>query len=373
MKKKIIISLLLVIIAIVVIRGVQNKSKNTPKLANNQLEESIPVSVITVKEDDIKDLLSLTGNILPNAQVTVFSLVPGEVEKIFVKEGDYVRKGEVLARIDYERISLALEQAKAAYELGKVSLDAAEKEYNRMKGLYQKGSISEQQMDGIETRYRQAKAQYDQLKAAYELAKVQANDAQIKAPINGIIAKKFLDEGEIIVASSMMKNSPLVTIVDMDKVKISAYVIEKKLAQLRLGLPANIKVDAYPDRSFIGSITRISPIIEPTSRSFEIEITIDNPDRLLKPGMFAKVEIILQEKTNVPVINLDALNREDGNIFVFKVEKDVVKKVPIQLGITVENRGEVVSGLGVGDKVVLIGRQRLKDNSKVKVVEEVSI
>lgn len=359
--KLIIYVVLIAVVALLAYRIASKLSSNPEKSVKPQ--SRLIVEAEPVKLGSITKTLSLTGNILPDAQVTLYAQVPGVVEKITIDEGDSVKKGQLIALIDASKYKLQLEQAQANLELAKVNEESTKKEYQRMKKLYEDNAISQQQMDAIDAKYKSAQAQLLQANAAYELALKTYKDCQITSPFDGVIAKRFIDAGELI-ATSM---TPIATIVDIKKVKISVYVNEEDFALIKPGLPAKILVDAYPDRIFEGKVSKVGSIIDASSRKLEAEITVDNGDAALRPGMFARVELAVASKADVPIIQYDYALKDLDGYYVFVLEGDIAKKRYIKPGLINGELMEVVSGLSEGEMIVSFGQKRLKDGDKVEV------
>lgn len=188
--------------------------------------------------------------------------------------------------------------------------------------------------------------------------------APIESPLEGIIGRVFVDKGQHVLIST-----PIALVVSIDKVRINLDIPENYLPKLDLGQAAKVTVDAYPDKEFSGLVAKISPVLDEATRSSPIEITVDNPGHLLKPGMFAKTRLVIEEHKNIPVILKEALIGTEPQIFVFVIEenKAVLKKVT--LGLRQGPYYEVKEGLKQGDLVVIMGQQRLYEGAQV-ITEE---
>lgn len=339
------------------------------KMMGWKVEEiaEVPVRVEGVKLETIEDKISLTGNIEPQSQVVVYSKVGGEIENLAVDIGDKVKKGDLIAQIENRKLVLQVKRLEASLEAAEINLANLKKDYERIKNLYEKNAVSRQKMDDVTTAYESSQAQVKELKATLALAKIQVADSTVSAPIGGIIAQKFVEEGDVVTPTSQMKGAPLVVIVDMDRVKVVVNVIEKDIARVKIGQEARVELDAYPDKSFRGKVSNISPVVDPLSRTASVEIEVPNPERLLKPGMFARVEIIVREKKDALQVRKEALIKGD-KVFVAEGEKASLRQV--RVGIKEGEWVEILSGLREGDKVVVRGQQFLKDGMRIKVVEE---
>jgi len=185
--------------------------------------------------------------------------------------------------------------------------------------------------------------------------------APVTSPLTGVVGRFYSDIG-----SNVGPATPIALVVDMNKVKIDLNIPEKYLADISLEQKADIYVDAYPGRKFIGIVTKISPVLDMETRSMPVEITINNADHRLKSGMFARVSLIIKEIKNAPVILKEAVMGKEPDIYVYTVDGSRAMLKNIKTGIRQNGYFEVTEGLKQGDSVVIMGQQRLKDGAFVK-------
>ena len=365
MRKAIICVVILALLGLAAYR-VHNAIK-LKKMEKEKTGESaeVLVTVSAAVTGTVESKISLTGDIEPQYQVVVYSRVSGEVEKLAVDVGDSVEKGGIIAQIEKEKLVLQVERLDASLESAEINLKKLCRDYERMKSLFEKNAISQQKMDNIDTVYKSAQAQVKELKAALALAGIQLKDSTITAPIKGIVARKFVEEGDIVTATSQMKGTPLAAIVDMDIIKVVVNVTEGDMSAVRVGQEARVKVDACPDKVFIGRVSNISPVFDSLSRTAPVEIKIANPEHLLRPGMFARVEIITGVHENVLIVPISAIvyNEDKETLFILKGNTAGLREVKTDLsdGEIVE----IVSGLSEGEKVIIDGSYGLKDGDRV--------
>jgi multidrug efflux pump subunit AcrA (membrane-fusion protein) len=189
--------------------------------------------------------------------------------------------------------------------------------------------------------------------------------APVESPLTGIIGRVHVDRG-----TNVTPQTAIALVVNMDKVQINLDIPERYLPQVAIGMEAKIAVDAYPDGKFTGTVTKISPVVDVETRTAPIEITIDNPGHRLKPGMFARLKLNLEERKNVPVILKEAILGKEPLTYVYVVNGDVAHSRKVTLGIREGAYFEVREGLKEGDLVVIMGQQRLLDNAQVLVEED---
>src|SRR5574342_360053 len=228
---------------------------------DSQVETKIPVEIMTVRLGNLAQTLSYYGDIKAEFEVKVFSKVPDRIERFFVDAGDSVAKGAPIARIVATTIEQAVRQAEAALAAAKAQEANLRADYDRFELLYRDHSVSKQQYDAIATQFEEAKAQVEQAEAALTSAKSQFHDATITAPIAGIIGKRYCEAGDMATPAL-----PLVSVCQMDRVKMMFAATEKDLARLAIGQKTVVQVSTYPDRTFEGKVVKISPVLDPLTR-----------------------------------------------------------------------------------------------------------
>jgi len=346
--------------------------------------------------------------------VDVFSKVSGILESIKVEQGDGVKADQIIAGVEREEKEAKLQETRAALDVlrarwaqlktGARPEEIAQTEqlvlqtkarwensldnYKRSKSLKERDFISQQRLDEAmlqvtlsEAEYNSARekltllrkgarqedrdallAQIRQAKAALRLARMHLKNTTIRATIGGIISKRFLDRGAFVTTAS-----PIVRILAMDTVKVVVHVVEGELAQLRTEAIADIHVDTYPKEVFRGAVARIGPTVDPESRTADVEIQVDNRDHRLKPGMFARVSLVVQRRDGIILLSRDSLVRESGPTSVFVHDRGRASLREVSLGLEGEQYVEVLTGLRVGDEVIVAGQYELKDGMPVKV------
>lgn len=365
--KKVILIFLVFIVLFILISNRLRKKKETEKLP---VEKYIPVEVANVKEILIEDEIETVGQIEPFKKVVVYSEVTGKVEKLNVDEGDYVKKGDFIAQIDYKKRKLEYENILSQLEAAKANLQNIKKDYDRFFKLYKEGVIAEKRLDDIKTAYRVSLNQTEALEKQLALTKVRLEEAKIYSPIEGVVAERFIDPGEIITESSMMKNSPIVGIINIDKVKVKIGISEENIKNVKVGQEVVITTDAYPDKRFHGRVGKIFPYADNNTKTVDAEVIIANPSHLLKPGMYCKTKIITGKRRGL-VIPLDAVMRlpASGNYYCFKVEEEKAKRVYIKPGKIGKDYVEVKEGLNKGDLVITTSQGILETGKRIKIVK----
>jgi len=327
--------------------------------------EVVPVEVITVKRGDIVKTLELTGNIQPIREVSVMPDISGKVKRIYVEEGDYVKKGQKLAELDTRSATLQLRQAEAGLAVAQSNFEDASKNWERIKNLYEKGTVAPQQYEKAQLGYQAAEARVKQAQAALNLVKHQLEVSVMKAPFDGFITGKYINEGEM--SNPMMGGRGIVSLMDLSSLKITASIPEKSFTDVKTGLHARITVDSYPGKEFTGKISKMNPTADQISRSFAIEIEIPNPDLLLRAGMFARINLILEERKNTLTVPIDCILSTTENPYVFVIENNTALRRHVTLGLENGATFEILDGLRENEQIVVTGKEMLRDGSPVRI------
>ncbi len=344
--KKIILSTLL-FVGIILISGCGSKKENPNE---DNLDEVIPVKVTKAVKKNYDVILEYAGTVEPYQKARIGAQMSGTVEKIYIKEGDLVKEGQILVQMNTQQLT----QAKIQFEL-------AESDYKRMKSLFEAGSIPEQQLE-------RAKANYEAAKASYELM---LSNTQIRAPFDGIVTEKLMNEGEVFTLVPTGGGSPgIITLMRMDLVKIKLSIAEKDFPFIKLNQPAEVTVDVYPDKVFVGRVVQKNPAVSSISRTFIAEIEVPNPQLLLRPGMFARVRIKIGQGQGVIIPESAVVPLPGSNVnYVFVVKDGVAQRRNIIIGKKFDGEVEVLSGVAENEQVVVLGQTRLADGVKVNIVE----
>jgi len=192
-------------------------------------------------------------------------------------------------------------------------------------------------------------------------------EARVKSPLSGIVGRLYLDKG-----STIGLDTPIALIAKMDRVKVEFSIPERDMVKVSKGQDARVKVDAYPDKIFGGNVTRLSPVVDPMTRSAYAEVTLSNPEHKLKPGMFAEISIVVASSREAIVVPKEGIleNINSGKSSVFVVQDSIAVRRDVKTGISQGGLVEVKSGLSLGEKIVITGHHYLKGGEKVEVVEE---
>lgn len=298
---------------------------------------------------DLQYKLSFTGDVLPNQQANIYAKVSGTLERVYVDMGTYVHENELLALIDTTELSQQVRQTGATFVNAKLN-------YTRTKDLLEQKLVSQEELDNADAALKVAQANYDG-------AKTRLGFARIKAPFSGFVTKRSLDAGALIAGSNTM----LFTLMDIDEVKIVVNVLEKDIQSIQIGKQATIVCDAFKGKEFRGAIVRLSQSLDLATRTMALEIDVPNSNRDLKPGMFATVGIILEERKNSIVVPTLALQADDHGSFLYFLEGNIARRRNVVIGVEQDTFTEIMKGLSGDEMVIVAGQQLVRDGGPVTV------
>lgn len=312
---------------------------------------AVPVEVARVSRRPISASYGGTASLEAPADAQVVAKSSGVVLQILVEEGDQVRAGQVLARIDPDRPRLEMERARA-------TLRKLENSYRRSQELLASKLVSAEASEQIRYDLQSARA-------SFELAQLELSYTNIVAPIGGVVAQRMIKPGNL-----MALNAPAFRIVDVSRLEAVLNVPERELATLKAGMPLRMLVDAVPGTVFQGRVDRISPVVDSGSGTFRVVCAFEGGGTL-RPGMFGRIEIVYDERKNALTMPRVALLDDEGEPAVFVVRDKKAVRTPVQLGYINGEVAEVRSGLKEGDDVVTAGKVAIRDGSEVEVINPV--
>jgi membrane fusion protein (multidrug efflux system) len=312
--------------------------------------ELAAVDVATVAPHTLSRSLPLSGSLSPIVQATVKSKVGGEVELMPLREGQDVREGEVIARIDTRNLQAQYDRQLAAVERARADLDLAKLNRDKNRALLEKRYISQNTYEATESAYAGSVASLKLAEADARLAKISLEDAVVRAPFAGTIAKRHVQPGE-----KVSMDSTVVTLVDLRQMVLEAAVPAADIPAVQIGQAARFKVGGFGAQEFVGEVQRINPITADGSRAITIYIAVPNPDRALKGGMFAQGALTLDKNTPVLAVPQRAVHEEAGAAYVYTLRDDTIVRTSVKVGAPAPGATfvEVREGLVQGDRVIV--------------------
>ncbi len=344
-------------------------------------QQTLAVEVITARKGQIEERIVLVGNLLPISQTEVRSRVDGYILSLPFDIGDRVSIDDTLCQLDDAGQQEALEQTKATLDAAKAQLgvqkselNLAEKNFAREETLSLTGAGTEQQLETSKANLEIAKSKV-QLELAH-VAEAQANvsalevvlkDFQLKAPISGFVANRTADIGDL-----AKPDAPLMQIVDLEKVRTTVHIIEKDYRKVAVGQKATVTVDAYPQQTFHGKVTRIAPVLDQETRTASVQIEIENSKLLLKPGMYARVSLNSEQSKSAVLVPLAAIVEINDRPYVYLVGSNTLTEMrQVRLGTTDGRIVEIVEGIAADEQVITLGNRLIQPGQEV-IVREVS-
>ena len=326
-----------------------SKKENSNGNETETVRDTVPVSIVTLKEQDFLEYGEYYGNVQGIQEATIICYAGGIVEKISVKEGAYVKKGSSLARIDAERIDALCETAKLNEKI-------AQDNYERLKRHLAEGNASQVAVDQANLQWLNSKTQRIEAEKA-------RRGALCITPINGIVTTRYID-----LHQDLPPGTPVFTITQLHKVKVTVNIPESEIEGVREGNDAQVSFSIFPGRTWKGNVYRITREASRMSKTFQAVLHIDNKDKTIKPGLTAFVKLNLLESKGRIVIPTGAILTEGTENYVMVMEDNKAAKKSIELGVTNKNQTVVKSGLESGSHLIIKGHHILSDGSLVKVI-----
>lgn len=322
-----------------------NSGKGASQQAAPVMDETPTVAVAQVFSREVPQEMVYTSSVQAFVKNNIAPQMAGRITKINVEIGDFVQKGQVLAEID-----------KAQLLQAQLQLQNTEVELQRLKSLYEAGGLSQSDYDAIEMQYNVLKTQVDNL----------IENTTLKSPVNGVITARNYDVGDMYSMSM-----PIFTVEQIVPVKLLIGISESDYSKVKVGDSVSVVADALPSKTFKGRINRIYPTVDPMTRTFTVEVKIDNAGKELRPGMFARATVVFGSNNSVVIPDMAVVKQQgSGERFVYVLNEDgTVNYQKVVLGRRLGAEFEVLEGIEDGAKVVTGGQLRLKDGIKVNVNE----
>ncbi|MFH1708667.1 MAG: efflux RND transporter periplasmic adaptor subunit [Planctomycetota bacterium] len=357
-------------------------------------EAPVPVEVAAIGKGTVRDTGIFTGSLDPRSQFVVSPKAGGKLKKLNVNIGDAVKSGAEIALLDDDEYVQAAEQAKAELAVAAANVEhaqsqktAAEREFRRLETLRAKSIASETELDRArvefearEAGYKVAQSQVLQREAARKTAAIRLAYTRITAdwpptvsaaggsPGEEVwfVGERFVEEGALVRA-----NDPIVSVVDINTLIGVINVTDRDYSRVRVGQPVRVTADAFPGRSFTGTVVRIAPLFREESRQARVELELPNAGHELRPGMFIRAEIEFSRRADVTVIPVNAVANRDGTTGIFMVDQAGARVTftPLTAGLTDQGLVEVVAPAGLTGRVVTTGHHLLRDGAAITVVQ----
>ena len=359
----------------------QNSNKN----AGNRTSKPVPVEVAEIQKGAISLQRTFSGELKAWAELVVAPKLGGRVERVLVNIADKVERNQVVAELDDDEYVQAIAQAKADMAVAEANLsearsalEIANREYKRSESLRDRGITADSDFDvasqnklARQAQLDVAKAQLMRAESSLEIANIRMGYTKVRAVWSDgskqrVVAERYVDEGQTVAA-----NAPLLHIVELNPIVGVVYVTEKDYTRLKPGQQVELTMEAYPGEWFLGRIVRVAPVFNKSSRQARVEMVIDNPQNHLKPGMFIRATVVLDQVSGAIIVPAQAITlRNDRNgVFIVSEDGRFVTWREVEIGIRDGNRIQLKEQ-GLSGRVVTLGQQLVKDGSKITIPAE---
>lgn len=320
-----------------------------------------PVLVGRVEARSVTDRIQSTGQLLAVEEASVATEVGGRVTRTLVQEGAAVDAGDTVLEVDRERRQLELASQRALVSESRARIAREGREARRLQNLRRQNATSQALLDEAETNLLAATSRLAAAEARLGLAERALRDAEVKAPFSGLIARRYVSVGDFVGVGEK-----LFDLIALDPVEVEFHLTERDSGRVEIGDRVSVRVAPYPDEVFEARVTMISPRIDVRTRTLRVKALLDNADGRLRPGLFARADLGVAQREDVPMIPEEAvLQRSDGSVVFVLTGDDHVARRRIKLGVFRDGWVEVADGVAVGEYVVVRGHARLIDGSVV--------
>jgi membrane fusion protein (multidrug efflux system) len=320
-----------------------------------------PVAVQRVAVSTVEERIEGSGELQAKDRAQLASEVDGVVTELAVDEGDHVEEGAVLLAVDPEKRSLAVANVRAMHRDAQAASAEAEREVARVRKLHEGGIASDAALEKGETALSRARSRVEATRAELSVAERALRDASVRAPFGGWIARRDVSRGEYV-----RPGQSLFELVALDPIEVEFSVAERDSARVHIGQSVGVKVAPYPDESFVGEVTVISPTLDPKTRTLRVQARIANADGRLRPGLFARTDLGVAKREGALLVPEEAvLQRSDGEVVFVATPDDHARRVVVKTGLQRGGQVEIVEGLGADDVVIVRGHAALVDGTPI--------
>ena len=333
---------------------------------NKEIDARVPVTVFTAFVTGFRDTLPALGNLKGHRETKLGFEKTGIIKSFNFKEGDLVYADALIASLEKEEAKIKVRHAEAKLNEAKASLSLAKNKLNRITQKFKLGGTSESLYEEALLEYQRSTHILESTKIDNENAMLDLKKCDLFAPFEGVLGNKYVEEGETVTPNTLVCD-----LIDVSYMVVEIGIVERDIEKIVQGQRVSVFVDAYPEREFIGTVEMISPVVEGQSRTFSVEIKLSNPQKLLLPGMFARVKINVFEQKNALIIPTSALVRfrNKYSVFVVNEEAGTVTERPVTIIYSSTDYAVIARGLKEGELVVIGDKEGIGDGSPVKVIE----
>lgn len=367
-KRRSVLIVLLVVVVLIAFMALRKRPAAPVAMVEKpaQVLEFLPGDIVVAHVEPLRQVLPLSGALRALNQVAVKAKVGGEVREVLVRAGEAVSLGQVLIRMDTSEYQAKVEQARGSLVASRGQLDIATKTRDNNLALLDKGFISRNAFDNAASQFDIAKANVDTARGALDVAQKALSDTVIRAPMAGLVSTRTIEPGE-----KVSVDNKLLDVVDLRQMELEAPVPTADILKVKLGQEVRVRVEGLPD-AVAGKVARINPATQSGSRSIMVYVRIDNPDNLLRAGMFADASLTLDKRDAVLTVPATAIQNEGGKAYVYTIENGKLARRDVVTGLRgVDSKGnavEISSGLQDGARIVKANLGNLNAGTPVKIL-----
>jgi len=366
-------SLLAVLLLCAVLWGCGSKDSHPSKASSNPStapSEEKKVEVTEVLPKPISYTVSAIGSLKTLEDVTISPKKAGIINQILVKEGDRVKRGQILVQLDDVDARLQVERAEAGVKQAEAAVETNRSVLPRYRKLYESQVIPQQTLDELVMKFKVDEARLDLAKAELNLARQNLLDHRIASPIEGVVNLKIASLGEHV---NVAPKDEILKIVQMDPLELELYVPENWAGKVHLGSKIQFTVKAFSEEKFSAALQFISPTADPATRNVKVKAVVPNPHYRLKPGFFAEVTVQTGANPKALAIPESAVFSQGGEFFAFVVQNGVAHRKGVETGHRFEGKVEILKGIQKGEQVVTVGHEQLSEGIPVKIITKSQI
>lgn len=330
-----------------------------------QSERRFPVEVVSVQSGDLQETVRGIGTLEARAEVVISAEAAGRVAALHFDEGRPVAKGDVLIELDARKARSQLAAREAALEAAKARMANLDRSFKRQQRLLEQSLVSEEEFEKVRTELDSVRAERDRLEAEVAYSHEQLQDTVIRAPFSGTISERRVDPGAYVTPGQS-----LATLYQLDPLEFSFSLPERYAGIIAHGQPVEVRTAAFPNQSFVGELSFVSPSVDESTRTLRVKARVPNPQHELKPGAFATALVTVGTRTDRPMVPSEALVATRTGYMLFVVEEGIALSRAVEIGLRNEDEVEIISGLSLGELVVRAGHMRLNSGAAVNIINE---
>ncbi|HAC15387.1 MAG TPA: efflux transporter periplasmic adaptor subunit [Bacteroidetes bacterium] len=340
---------LLSIFTILLLSACGGEKANNGEIAESDTLIYIPVEAGRAEQGSVSAYYSTTATLEAEEEAEVVAKTNGIITRLFVEEGDFVRVGTPLLQLDDTQYKLEVNRAEA-------NLNRLQSDFDRNKEMFERNMVSAEVFDRV-------KYEYESQKATLDMAKLNVEYTTVRAPISGVVSERMVRTGNMVVP-----NQNVFRVTTMNPLKAILHLPEHELQKIKVGQKVMMDIDAIPNTTFEGSVERISPVVDRSTGTFRVVVLLRDQANRIKPGMFARVRVVYDVRDQTMVVPKLAIINDGGRNSVFVVNDSLVKRKNVTVGYTNGTKVEILNGLDIGDVVVTVGHNSLRDSTRVEII-----